>query len=194
MGGPMGGPVVGHAAGPRARRGGDGEALGEAPERLTLWPAGRGPAPTWAAAAQGLGAIAVMAAGAHFFVDAVEHGSAALGVPAGVVSLLLAPLATELPEKFNSVIWMRDNKDTLAMGNITGAMVFQSTVPVSLGVLFTRWELGFLNVLSAALALVSGAYLYYTFKRAKQIRASYLMGGGLLYAVFVAAAIFVVVL
>ena len=102
-----------------------------------------------------------------------------------MVSLLLAPLATELPEKFNSVIWMRDNKDTLAMGNITGAMVFQSTVPVSLGVLFTRWELGFLNVLSAALALVSGAYLYYTLKRAKQIRASYLMGGALLYAVFV---------
>ncbi len=74
--------------------------------------------------AQLLGTIAVMAVGAHFFVDAVEHGSKVVGIPAGIIALILAPLATELPEKFNSVIWLRDNKDTLAVGNITGAMVF----------------------------------------------------------------------
>ena len=55
---------------------------------------------------------------------------------AGLIALVLAPLATELPEKFNSIIWLRDNKDTLALGNITGAMVFQSTIPVSVGILF----------------------------------------------------------
>ena len=85
-----------------------------------------------------VGSLVVMALGAHFFIEGVEHGSASLGIPAGLIALILAPLATELPEKFNSVIWLRDNKDTLAMGNITGAMVFQSTVPVSLGILFTR--------------------------------------------------------
>jgi cation:H+ antiporter len=57
-------------------------------------------------------------------VDPVGHISTAIGIPAGLIALVLAPLATELPEKFNSVIWLRENKDTLALGNITGAMVF----------------------------------------------------------------------
>ena len=57
---------------------------------------------------------------AHTFVDAVGHISEAIGIPAGLIALVLAPLATELPEKFNSIIWLRDNKDTLALGNITG--------------------------------------------------------------------------
>ena len=43
---------------------------------------------------------------------------------------MIAPLATELPEKPNSVLWMREGKDALALGNVTGAMVFQATVPV----------------------------------------------------------------
>jgi cation:H+ antiporter len=64
------------------------------------------------------------------------------------------PLATELPEKINSVLWVREGKDTLALGNITGAMVFQSIVPVTFGILFASWELAPLNLFSATLALV----------------------------------------
>src|SRR3712207_4486633 len=132
-----------------------GEGMEEMPENLTLWPSSS-EAPTWAVAAQVVGTIALMGAGAHFFVSAVEHLSESVGVPAGLIALVLAPLATELPEKFNSVIWLRGNKDTLALGNITGAMVFQSSVPVSLGLAFTSWSLDLLNALSAALAILGG--------------------------------------
>jgi cation:H+ antiporter len=102
---------------------------------------------------------------------------------------VLAPLATELPEKFNSVIWLRSNKDTLALGNITGAMVFQSSVPVALGLAFTSWRLDTLNALSAALALAGGAYLYVLVRRKEPIEAEYLLVGGALYAVFLAVAL-----
>jgi len=170
---------------------GQGEDLEEVPRRLTLWPSGS-EAPTWAATAQLLGALAVMAAGAHFFVVAVEQGSRSVGIPAGLIALILAPLATELPEKFNSIIWLRDDKDTLAIGNITGAMVFQSTIPVSLGILFTQWKLGFLNVFSVVLALVSGALFYLLLRGERPIRGPYLLGGGVMYAIFVAAAVVVV--
>ncbi len=135
--------------------------------------------------AQLLGTIAVMAVGAHFFVDAVEHGSKVVGIPAGIIALILAPLATELPEKFNSVIWLRDNKDTLALGNITGAMVFQSTIPVAIGVLFTPWQLDFLSALAAVFALVSGVVFIAFLLRPAPLRASYLLGAGSLYVVFV---------
>ena len=58
-----------------------------------------------------------------------------------MLSLVLAPLATELPEKANSFFWVRDGKDSLALGNITGAMVFQSTIPIAVGLAFTDWDL-----------------------------------------------------
>jgi cation:H+ antiporter len=166
-----------------------GERAEDPPEKLTLWPSSS-EAPTWAVAAQVVGTVAVMGAGAHFFVSAVEHLSKSVGVPAGLIALVLAPLATELPEKFNSVIWLRGNKDTLALGNITGAMVFQSSVPVALGLAFTSWSLNLLNALSAALALAGGAYLYLLLKRQKPIEGEHLLVGGALYAVFVVVAIF----
>ena len=35
---------------------------------------------------------------------------------------------------------MREGKDALALGNITGAMVFQSTIPFGIGLIFTDWD------------------------------------------------------
>ena len=170
----------------------DVETEGDLPENLTLWPSSS-EAPTWAVAAQVVGTIAVMAVGAHFFVSALEHLSKSVGVPAGLIALVLAPLATELPEKFNSVIWLRGNKDTLALGNITGAMVFQSSIPVALGLAFTDWTLDSLNIFSVTLALLGGAYLYVLLRREKPIEGEHLLVGGVLYAAFVAAAIFAIV-
>jgi cation:H+ antiporter len=168
-----------------------GEGVEDPPEKLTLWPSSS-EAPTWAVAAQVVGTVAVMGAGAHIFVSAVEHLSKSVGVPAGLIALVLAPLATELPEKFNSVIWLRGNKDTLALGNMTGAMVFQSSVPVALGLAFTSWSLDALNVLAVALALAGGVYLYLLLSREKPIEGEHLLVGGVLYAVFVVAALFAI--
>jgi cation:H+ antiporter len=168
-----------------------GAALEEVPERLTLWRRGTTP-PTWAIVSQALVALALIVVGAQIFVDAVEHAAEFAGLPAGLVALVMAPLATELPEKINSVIWVRDGKDTLALGNITGAMVFQSTVPVTFGVLFTRWELEPLNLFSVVLALVSGGFVYVVLRRRKTIRSWELMVGGLFYLVFLVGAVFAV--
>jgi len=131
----------------------------------------------------------VMGFGAHLFVGAVEHLSKSIGIPAGLIALVLAPLATELPEKFNSVIWLRDNKDTLAIGNITGAMVFQSTIPVSVGVLFTPWQLDFISALAAIFAILSSIVFLGFLLRKAPLRAFYMLGAGSLYIVFVVAAI-----
>ena len=127
--------------------------------------------------------------GAQIFVDAVEHTAGSAGLPAGLVALVLAPLATELPEKINSGIWVRDSKDTLALGNITGAMVFQSTVPVTFGVLFTLWELEPLSLFSVVLALVSAGFIYFALRRRKTLQSWQLMLGGFFYLVFLAGAV-----
>lgn len=165
-----------------------GKGLEEIPERLTLWPFGS-PPPTWAVVGQTVLALLVMIVGARLFVGTVEQGSAAIGIPAGLVALVLAPLATELPEKFNSVIWVGQDKDTLALGNVTGAMVFQSTVPVSLGILLTPWDLNPISLVSVVLALLGGGFALVVLRRAGSAGAYWLLTGAVLYVAFVVAAI-----
>lgn len=164
-----------------------GGALEDAPERLIIWRYQSRP-PTWAVVVQLVIALVLIVGGAQVFVSAVELASEEIGLPAGLIALVLAPLATELPEKINSVIWVRDGKDTLALGNITGAMVFQSTIPVTLGLLLTPWVLQPLNLFSVALALVSGALIYFALRREGPLHASYLMVGGLFYVAFLIGA------
>jgi cation:H+ antiporter len=105
----------------------------------------------------GLGA---MVGGAHLFVEELLHIAESIGVEALVLALVLAPLATELPEKVNSFFWVREGKDSLALGNITGAMVFQSTIPVGIGLIFTDWNLSGNAALSIVLGLAGGLLAY----------------------------------
>ena len=169
-----------------------GGKLEEVPGRLTLWRFSSRP-PLWAVVAQALLALGMIVGGAHLFVDAVKHAAVAMGLPAGLISLVLAPLATELPEKFNSIFWVKDGKDTLALGNITGAMVFQSTIPVSVGLLFMQWDLAPLDLLAVVLALVSGAFFFAILKHPVQLRAKHLLVCGVFYLIYLVVAVFVVV-
>jgi cation:H+ antiporter len=100
-------------------------------------------------------ALLVMIKGAHGFVSSLQHLSENLGFDPLLFALLVAPVATELPEKFNSVTWTFRGRDTLAMGNVTGAMVFQSTFPVSVGIIFTEWNITGYALLSACFAILA---------------------------------------
>jgi cation:H+ antiporter len=122
--------------------------------------------------------------GAEIFVKEVQALSETLGAAPLVVSLLITPIATELPEKFNSVLWIRRRKDTLALGNITGAMVFQSTFPVSVGLIFTTWQLTETGLVSGVLALVSGTVFYLTLRFRHTLTWWSLGGAGTVYAAY----------
>jgi cation:H+ antiporter len=115
----------------------------------------------------GLGAIV---GGAHLFVEELLHVAEDIGVNALVLSLILAPLATELPEKANSFFWVRDGKDSLALGNITGAMVFQSTIPIAFGLLLTEWDLDKYAIVSGALGVAGGILAYVALHRQGRFR------------------------
>ncbi len=134
-------------------------------------------------------ALLFIVAGAHGFVGAVQEVAVVTGIPAFVLSLIITPIATELPEKFNSVLWLRRGKDTLALGNITGAMVFQSSVIPALGLLFTPWVLDSLALLSAVLALGAAFMPYLALRRKGVIFPAYLLIGGGFYLVFLVSAV-----
>jgi cation:H+ antiporter len=83
--------------------------------------------------------LALLVAGAKGFIHLVEEAAPVLGISVLVLSLMIVPIATELPEKINSILWIRRRKDTLAIGNITGAMVFQGTLLPAIGITLTPW-------------------------------------------------------
>ena len=138
---------------------------------------------------QVLAALGLIIIGAFFFVDAVEHLSSSFGIAPIIVALVIAPIATELPEKFNSVIWVRQGKDTLAMGNITGAMVFQSTIPTVVALLFAAdaWHFSSdsrVAFFSAAIAFVSSAVIFIPMARSGRLLGRNLLVGGLFYVAY----------
>ena len=137
-------------------------------------------------ALQVIAAIGLIIVGAVFFIEAVNNVAHALGVSEVLLALVIAPIATELPEKFNSIIWVRQNKDTLALGNITGAMVFQSTIPTVVGLVFAAdtWvvaEGSYTAFASAALALIATAVIFIPARRRGGLDARHLLIGGIFY-------------
>jgi len=136
---------------------------------------------------QVFGALAVMITGAHTFVEALEHVSLLFGMNPLLFALLLAPVATELPEKINSVTWTWKGRDTLALGNITGAMVFQSTFPVCVGLLFTEWKLTGMALFSAIIALASSLIVLADLTFRKRLSPVTLLLGGGLYLIYAIA-------
>jgi cation:H+ antiporter len=115
--------------------------------------------------AQAVVSLVLLLGGAQLFVTQVEHIAREFQINALVLALVLAPLASELPEKLNSVLWISQGKDTLALGNITGAMVFQSMLPVSVGLLFTDWRLSAPALVAAGAALTGSALALVTVLR-----------------------------
>ena len=136
-------------------------------------------------ATQLLVALSAIIGGAHLFVHELVSVARHVGVEPLILALVLAPLATELPEKANSFFWTRDGKDTLALGNITGAMVFQSTLPVALGLLFTGWDLTGASIAAATLGLGGGALAVWVLENRRRFDIPAIAVWGALYAAFV---------
>jgi len=134
-------------------------------------------------------ALCVIIGGATLFVEKIQIITIALGVPVLILSLIITPVATELPEKFNSIIWTSQGKDTLALGNISGAMVFQSSVIPAIGILLTDWVLEPLALYSAGLALVAAVFQYMGLRSKNGLRPAHLLFGGLFYSCFIVVVI-----
>ena len=133
-------------------------------------------------ALQGLVGLVGLVVGAHLFVTAAKSAAIELEVSPLILALLIAPLATELPEMSNSFYWLYKRKDGLAVGNVTGAMVFQGTFPVAVGLLGTDWRLQPSALATMGLALVAAGASLGQLLFAGHWRPWLLASGAILYA------------
>lgn len=173
-----------------ALRSGHEEESGENnPEPCWFSPKSKNP-PLYVILTQVALALVLIIWGAQLFVDAIQSISIGLGVSPLILSLIIVPIATELPEKFNSVIWVSRGKDTLALGNVTGSMVWQSSVIVVVGILLTEWKLGYVELLSAVFTMLSAGLIYLQLRWRKKLTPAPLLAGGMFYVIFMLAIIF----
>jgi cation:H+ antiporter len=138
--------------------------------------------------AQLLIGLALLIAGAKGFISGIEGASALLGITPLLLSLLVIPIATELPEKVNSILWVRKGKDTLAFGNITGALVFQGTLLPAIGIMLTPWVPQKEVFAGVVVTLLGVLWLRWMISRG-QLRVWHLWVNGLMYLAYLAFAL-----
>lgn len=129
--------------------------------------------------------LAVIATTTHFFIIQLEDLSVLLGIPAYLVALLLSPVATELPEIMNALIWVKQGKERLALANISGSMMIQATIPSALGIFFTPWLFDTPLLISGVVTVFAILYLWLIFKF-KQPDSRLLIIASSFYFIFIA--------
>ncbi|CAM2779126.1 sodium/hydrogen exchanger [Legionella anisa] len=117
------------------------------------------------------------------FIHGVQGAANSIGIPVLLLSLLIIPIATELPEKVNSVIWVRKGQDTLGFGNITGAMVFQGTLLPALGILLTPWAPSRIVLTGILVTYIASAWLRFNIS-VDGIKINLLFFNGILYLTY----------
>lgn len=154
-----------------------------APTPLNLM-AHRASPPAWAALTQTTIALVVIFAASRFFVGELDLLGPRLGLRPQLLALLLSPIATELPETLNAVIWVRQGKHRLALANISGAMMIQATVPTAFGLFFTPWLFDESLIVAAGVTLAAVLTLFMAFRRGF-ISRKLLASMALLYIAFI---------
>lgn len=153
-------------------------------EPLKLRPRDPDPSMFWACM-QTLLALVVIGVASHVFVRQIEFLGMAMGMSPHLAALLLAPVATELPEIMNALIWVRQGKERLALANISGAMMIQATIPSAMAIAMTPWLLDGPLLVAGGMTLVAIVMLWLRFRRATMSVPALAAVGGL-YGVFAA--------
>jgi cation:H+ antiporter len=141
--------------------------------------------PTGLAVLQTLIALGVIFVASRTFVGQIDTLGRSLGLKPQLLALLLSPIATELPETLNAIIWIRQGKVRLALANISGAMMMQATIPTAFGLFFTPWILDPSLRVAGGVTLVAVIALFAGFRSGRISRAG-LSAMALFYLAFVA--------
>jgi cation:H+ antiporter len=157
-------------------------------EPLTFRPQDDNPSLFWVGLQTSFALVIVFVA-SRIFVSQLDVIGPALGVPPQLVALLLSPIATEMPETMNAVIWVRQGKERMALANISGAMMIQATIPTAFGLFYTPWLFDLSLILAGGVTIIATTLLFFMF-RGGAVTGKQLSRSSLLYALFAGALLF----
>ena len=154
-------------------------------EPLSLRPGDPEPTFFWIGLQTGM-ALAVVFFASRMFVAQLDVVGATLGLPPQLTALLLSPVATEMPEAMNAIIWVRQGKERFALANIGGAMMIQATIPAAFGMYYTPWIFDRPVIIAVGVTILATVSLYFAFEQRK-VTGGRLSLAGLFYLLFAAA-------
>ena len=130
--------------------------------------------------------------GAELFVKEVADAERRRWAPAPlIVSLLITPIATELPEKFNSVLWMRPAQGHAGAGQHHRGDGLPEHLPgVGRAASSRPGGCRSTGLVSGVLALVSGVVFYLTLRLRHTLTWWSLGGAGSMYVVYLVYVLF----
>ena len=131
--------------------------------------------------------LVVLVLSSHYFVGEIKYFSYLLNVSPAILSLFITPFATELPECINSLIWLKQDKDDLAVANIVGAIVFQSTIVFTLGMALTTWQFSPSLLFNCLLTFIGAIIFAFIVLINKKITQASLLFCGIIYFVYLVA-------
>jgi len=149
---------------------------------LKIRPRDSAPGLQWAAI-QTVIALVVIFTASRVFVNQLDTIGPWLGMSPQLVALLFSPIATEMPETMNAIIWVRQGKERLALANISGAMMIQATIPTACGLFGTPWLFSRPVILAAGITAIAVTALFLMF-RGGRVTGRQLTWSSLLYAIF----------
>jgi cation:H+ antiporter len=133
--------------------------------------------------------LGLSALASRWLVAALSLASIQYAIAPFVISFFVSPFATELPEATNIVLWSRRREDTLAMNNVLGAMMFQSSIALAIAMVATPWVLPPLAyVAGVALLAAVGLLLAVTVAR-RRVEPLALVACGAFYVAFIVASV-----
>lgn len=134
-------------------------------------------------------AVGILIFTANLFVNSIKEIALFFNLPPFLLALVVIPIATELPEKFNSIIWLYKGKDTLAFGNILGSLTFQGTFLPLFGLIFNNWSLeDKAHLTTLIITIIAVLWLYFN-TLIKNLRIWIFLVSGILYIVSIMTSI-----
>ncbi|HEY1506903.1 MAG TPA: hypothetical protein VGF92_21555 [Stellaceae bacterium] len=154
-------------------------------EPLKFRPKDSQPSLFWAALQTGIALVVIFVA-SRIFVAQLDVIGPWLGLRPQIVALLLSPIATEMPETMNAIIWVRQGKENMALANISGAMMIQATIPTAFGLFGTPWLFERPLIIAGGVTAITVLALFFMF-RGERVTGKRLSWASVFYLLFVGA-------
>lgn len=95
--------------------------------------------------------VGLLLAGATILVRSIDSLASNLDVNRELITILIVPIGTIVPETMNSLIWASRGKTNLAVGALTGEEIYYATFFPALGMLASSWIITSDGILAVAL-------------------------------------------
>lgn len=112
--------------------------------------------------------VALLLVGSTALVRGIDSLSNAINVNRELITILIVPIGTIVPETMNSVVWASKGKANLAVGALTGEEIFFVTFFPALGILASQWVVTTNGILAISLTSIFSilmGLIIYEFRR-----------------------------